>query len=104
MAERYKTEIDPVTGYPKEDKPLDPTKVVHLTGQKERAEVLKASIASETGQAVLLKIQEHLMSRVSALMRDDPESRVLMKLLVDMGITVNIGQMAVQRLMKMVTK
>ena len=103
MTER-KTEIDPVTGYPKEEKPLDPTKVVKLGEQRQRAELLKASIASETGQTVLFKIQEHLLLRVKKLMDEDPECKVLVKLLRDMEITIDMGQIAVTRLMRTVNK
>lgn len=101
----YTAEIDPVTGYPREKKSLDTSRAtIRLSEQKGRAELLKASLASETGQEVLRKIEEHLSMRIKKLMAEDPECKVLVKLLLDMGVTINLGDVAVQKLMKMVTK
>ncbi len=101
---KFATEIDPVSGYPKEDKPLDSSKSAVLLERQARAELLKASIASETGQTLLGYIQEVLLARVKVLMENDAESKSLVKILTNMGLTIDIGQEAVNRLMKKVIK
>ncbi len=104
MADAYKTKIDPVTGFPKEDKPLDPIRGSFLIDQQNKAELMKASIASESGQAMLRMVEEHLLMRVKILMNGDSECKVLIRILSDIGSTIDLGQVAVKRLMRMVTK
>lgn len=99
-------EVDPVTGYPKEETEKDGNveKYNRLNEQKGRSDQLQDSLSSETGQMVLNKIQEHLLLRVNKLIDEDAECRVLKKLLMDMSVTINIGAKAVEGLMKLVMK
>lgn len=99
-------EVDPVTGYPKEEteKNGNIEKYNRLSVQKGKSDQLQDSLNSETGQVVLNKIQEHLLTRVNKLIDEDAECRVLKRLLVDMGITINIGAKAVEGLMRLVMK
>jgi hypothetical protein len=99
-------EVNPVTGYPKEEIEKDGSieRYNRLNDQKGRSDQLQDSLNSETGQLVLQKIQEHLLLRVNKLIDEDAECRVLKKLLVDMGITINIGAKAVEGLMRLVMK
>jgi len=98
--------VDPVSGMPSEtiERPIDANRLAKLEEQKGRADQLKASIASETGQAVLNKIEEHLLARINQLIEGDGECRVLKKLLTDMGLTFSAGEMAVKNLMRLVAK
>lgn len=99
-------EVNPVTGYPKEDTEKDSSveRYNRLTDQKGKSDQLQDSLSSETGQMVLNKIQEHLLSRVNELIEADPQCKALKRLLVDMGITINIGAKAVEGLMRLVMK
>jgi hypothetical protein len=101
-------EVDPVTGMPidSEEKAEKKNAIEYgkLNAQKAKSDQLSASLASETGQTVLHKIQEHLLMRVNELMEADPQCKALKRLLVDMGITINIGEKAVEGLMRLVIK
>lgn len=99
-------EVNPVTGYPKEETERNGNieKYNRFNEQKGRADQLQESLASETGQMVLHKIQEHLLARVNKLIDEDAECRVLKKLLIGMGIEINIGEKAVEGLMRLVMK
>lgn len=99
-------EVDPVTGLPKEETEKDGNvaRYNRLTDQKARSDQLNESLNSETGQMVLHKIQEHLLMRVNKLIDEDAECKALKRLLVDMGVTINIGEKAVEGLMKLVMK
>ena len=99
-------EVNPVTGYPKEESEKDGNveKYNRLNDQKGRSDQLQESLSSETGQMVLHKIQEHLLIRVNKLIDEDAECKVLKKLLLDMGITISLGKKAVENLMRLVMK
>lgn len=98
-------EVDPVTGYPKEGAGItDLSKYNRFNEQKTKSDQLQESLSSETGQMVLNKIQEHLLARVNKLIDEDSECGALKRLLVDMGVTINIGQKAVEGLMRLVVK
>jgi len=99
-------EVDPVTGYPKEEieKIANVDRYNRLNDRKARSDQLQGSLNSDTGQAVLNKIQEHLLVRVNKLIDEDAECRTLKKLLVGMGIEINIGEKAVEGLMRLVMK
>lgn len=99
-------EVDPVTGLPKEEvaKTENIEKYQRLNDQKARSDQLQESLSSETGQMVLHKIQEHLLQRVNELIEADPQCKALKRLLVDMGITINIGEKAVEGLMRLVMR
>ena len=100
-------EVDPVTGQPKvsvtaED--ADRAKYDRLLAQKSKADQLAESLASERGQRVINKIEEHLLSRVNKLIDEDGECKALKRLLIDMGITINVGEVAVRNLTRLVMK
>jgi len=100
-------EVDPVTGQPK---------VAYVTSkeqserydrylaQKGKSDELSESLASDQGQLVINKIQEHLLARVNKLMEEDGECRALKRVLVDMGITVSMGELAVRNLTRLLIK
>jgi len=99
-------EVDPVTGQPKEisenKKPNE--KYERFMAQKLKADQLSDDINSSGGQLVLHKIEEHLLMRVNKLIDEDGECKALKKVLQDMGINLNIGEMAVKGLMRLVAK
>ena len=107
-------EVNPVTGYPKEETEKDGNveKYNRLNDLKGRSDQLQDSLNSETGQMVLNKIQEHLLAGMNEFIDADPKDLVaiqarckaLKRLLVDMGITINIGAKAVEGLMRLVMK
>lgn len=99
-------EVDPVSGLPKEEagKIANLERYNRLNDQKTRSDQLRESLNSETGKTVLNKIQEHLLARVNELIEGDPQCKALKRLLVDMGITVSVGERAVEGLMKLVIK
>ena len=101
-------EVNPVTGMPIDPEEISEKKSAEkyerFNSQKARSDQLQASLSSETGQTVLNKIQEHLLIRVNELMEADPQCKALKRLLVDMGITINIGEKAVEGLMRLVIK
>ncbi len=99
-------EVDPVSGLPREEvaKVANIERYNRLNDQKARSDQLQEGLGSETGQTVLNKIQEHLLTRVNELIDADPQCKALKRLLVDMGITVNMGTKAVEGLMKLVMK
>ena len=99
-------EVDPATGLPKEtvERKEDVNRFNRLDGQKARSEQLLADIGSEKGQLIINKIKEHLLNRITKLMNEDGECKSLSRLLVDMGVTVQMGEDAVEKLAKMLTK
>ena len=99
-------EVDPVTGLPIEaiEKKSDTEKVARLDAQKRRSDELVDGLLSDKGQIILNKIQDHLLNRVNKLINEDGECLALKKLLVDMGLEINIGEMAVDRLLKLVIR
>jgi hypothetical protein len=99
-------ETDPVTGMPKETvgNKSDIEIYNRLDGQRARADQLRDDIGSQEGQAVLNKIKEHLLGRINKLMDEDGECRALKKVLIDIGVTLNMGQVAIERIMRLVEK
>ena len=99
-------EVDPVTGMPKieTEKKSEVEKFNRLDGQRSRSDQLLDDLSSEKGTLILNKIKEHLLIRVNKLMDEDGECRALKKLLIDMGVTLNLGEMAINKLMKLVSK
>ena len=98
--------VDPATGQPIQEveKARDIEKYGRLNDQKAKADQLRADLDSEGGQTVLNCIQEQLLVRVNQFIKEDPECKALYKLIVGMGLTVNIGEKAVQGLMRMLVK
>jgi len=101
-------EVDIVTG-----SPIDPveaemkrnaSKYNHLNDQKARSDQLSESLKSEVGQTVLYKIEEQLLSRVNVLISKDEQCLALKKLLVNMGIELDVGKRAVEGLMRLVVR
>ena len=100
-------EVDPVTGQPKVSVPIedaDKAKYERLIAQKSKADQLAESLASERGQRVINKIEEHLLNRVNKLIDEDGECRSLKRLLIDMGITINVGEVAVRNLTRLLIR
>jgi len=99
-------ETDPATGMPKSEmeKKSNVERFNRLSEQKGRSDQLVEDINTEKGQLVLHKIQEHLLTRVNKLIDEDGECRALKKLLLTMGVEISMGDMAVERLMKLVMK
>ena len=99
-------EVDPVTGQPKSstEKGVSPERYDRLLGQKGKADQLSGDIESEKGQLILNKIQEHLLNRVNKFIDEDGECRALKRVLIDMGMTLNIGEIAVKNIMRLVAK
>jgi len=99
-------EVDPATGLPKVEmeKKANVERFNRLSEQKAKSDQLVEDIGTEKGQLILHKIQEHLLNRVNKLIDEDGECKSLKKLLIDMGVTISVGDMAVERLMRLVMK
>jgi hypothetical protein len=99
-------EVDPASGMPKEtiESLSALNKFNRAESQKAKYNQLMEDISSEKGQFILYKIKEHLLVRVNKLMDEDGECRALKKLLIDMGVTLNLGEMAIDKLMKLVSR
>ncbi len=99
-------ETDPATGMPKSEveKKSNVERFNRLSEQKAKSDQLVEDIGTEKGKLILHKIQEHLLTRVNKLIDEDGECKALKRLLIDMGVTISIGDMAVERLMKLVMK
>ena len=99
-------QVDPATGLPisEVERKSDIEAFNRLSNQKAKSDQLKEDINSEKGQLVLNKIKEHLLNRVNKLIEEDGECKALKKLLIDMGLQINVGEMAADRLMRLVIK
>ena len=99
-------ETDPVTGLPKSEveKKSDIEAFNRLSNQKAKSDLLISDINSEKGQIVLNKIKENLLTRANKLIDEDGECKALKKVLIDMGLQINVGEMAADRLMRLVTR
>ena len=99
-------EVDPASGLPisQVEKKSDMERFNRLDVQRAQSDQLVNDLGTEKGQLVLNKIQEHLLKRVNRLIDEDGECKALKRLLVDMGVTISVGDMAVERLMKLVMK
>lgn len=99
-------EVDPVTGLPKveTEKKSEVEKFNRLDAQRSRSDQLLDDLSSERGTLVLNKIKEHLLARVNKLIEEDGECKAMKRILVDMGVTINIGEMAIEKLMRLVVK
>lgn len=99
-------EVDPASGLPisQVEKKSDIERFNRFDVQRAQSEQLINDLDTEKGQLILNKIREHLLSRVNKLIDEDGECKALKRLLVDMGVTISVGEMAVERLMKMVMK
>ena len=95
-------EVDIPSGLPKEaiDK-KDSDKISHLETRKTKSQELMADLVSDSGKTIINKIKEHLLMRVNKLMDEDPECKTLKKLLVEMGVEVNMGEEAIDRLTRL---
>ncbi len=98
-------EVDPVTGDPKipEDK-KDTKNEARFNVLKGKADQLAGDVASEKGQMILNMMQSHLLARINELIKADGQCMGIIKILTDMGITLDFGQMATEKLMQMVMK
>ena len=98
--------VDPTTGLPKEviEGKRQMELALKLEAQKGKSQELSNDIGSEQGQFILSKIKEHFLSRVNELISNDERCMAYKKLLIDMGVQINMGEFAVERLMKLVEK
>jgi hypothetical protein len=102
----YAVEVDIVTGEPifPGEKQVNPDLLRHLEDSRAKADQLKSSLATEKGQDLLHLIQQQLATRINKLIDEDGECKALKKLLMDMGVTINLGERASERLLRMVMK
>ena len=100
------TEVYAVTGLPKvaTEKSISQEALNRLGEQKDRGEQLFAALNTDSGKEIVNKIHAQLMNRVNELAANDPACMVLKRLLIDLGITVDLGKVAADRLTNMVTK
>ena len=99
-------EVDPASGIPKSEieKPSTVEKYNRLSEQKARSDQLRADLDSENGRTLINCIRDQLLNRVNHLIESDPESMALKKLITSMGLTLNIGEKAVDSLIKILIK
>ncbi len=99
-------EVDPATGFPKVEmeKKSNMERLNRLDEQKVQSDRLVSDLNTEQGQLILNKIKQQLLNRVNKLIDEDGECKALKRLLIDMGVTISVGDMAVERLMKLVMK
>jgi hypothetical protein len=98
--------VDPVSGLPQVE-PIGTTNQSLLDrfgAQKAKADLLLHEVESEKGKEILNKIHAHLMARVNELVNNDGECKALKRLLIDMGVTIDVGKVAADRLVSLVTK
>ena len=100
------TEVDPATGMPKVevDKPTSQITIDRLGAQKAKADELISDVNSERGQEIINKIHLHLMTRINKLIDDDGECKALKRILIDLGLTIDMGKLAADKLRNMVIK
>lgn len=106
MKDEYATYIDIVTGLPisPSDKAKDIENFGKLESNKGRGDQLQAALSSDPGQTLLNEIQETLMNRINTLVNEDAECKALKRLLVNMGVKLDLGKKASERLMRLVVK
>ena len=96
-------EIDAKTGLPK--RVIDKEKQSEAIGrlEKNRADAIRMEddLSSEKGQMLCNLIQEHLLERIDKFVDEDPECRILKKLLIKMGMVINFGKQATDRIMSL---
>jgi len=99
-------EVDPVSGLPKTEAGGTTNQVLldRFGAQKAKADQLLRDVDSEGGREILNKIHANLMTRVNELAINDGECRALIKLLTGMGMTIDVGKFAADKLVKLVTK
>ncbi len=106
-------EIDPVTGLPKNTEVDEGTGLLRergrvgdigpddrLQAQKGRGDQMQEALSSEKGQLVIRKIEEQFLARVSELINGDGECKAFMRVLRAIGSDLNMGEVAVGRLMR----
>lgn len=100
------TDVDPASGMPRSEveKPSSQATLDRLGAQKAKADQLISDVNSERGQEILNKIHLHLMTRINKLIEEDGECRSLKRLLVDLGVTIDMGKLAADKLRNMVIK
>ncbi len=99
-------EVDPATGQPVEiiNRAKNLERIQSLESKAAQAKELKEDIESERGQLILNRIQQQLLSRVNTLIDNDEQCKVMKTLLAGLGVEINLGQKAVDSLMKLVVR
>jgi ribosomal protein S25 len=99
-------EVDQVTGLPlsvvEQDKKAE--KYAQANEKKAKADQLRADLESEAGKSVLSCIEEQFLNRVNKLISEDPECVAYKKIIVSMGVTLQLGEKAVKDLMTLLIK
>ena len=98
-------DIDPASGLPKEmvQEKRDLGRINRLENLKARSRELTDDLQSEGG-AVINRIKEHFLVRVNTLIVNDPECMAYKKLLDDMKMEISMGEVATERLLRLVTR
>lgn len=100
------TDVDPASGMPisEIEKPSNQAALDRLGTQKAKADQLISDVNSERGQEILNKIHLHLMTRINKLIDEDGECKALKRVLIDLGLTIDMGKLAADKLRNMVIK
>lgn len=94
------TDIDPVTGYPRE---MDAaTRAAERKNRKESqakedAKFLSA-VSSEAGEALISMVRGKLHERVEQVLKEDPQSRIYLEILATLRVRKGIAERALQTL------
>ena len=100
------TDVDPATGMPisEVEKPSNQATLDRMSNQKAKADQVISDVNSERGKEIINKILEHFTLRVNTLITEDGECKSLRRVLVDLGLTIDMGKLAADKLRNMVIK
>ncbi len=100
------TDVDPASGMPRVEmeKPSSQATLDRLSNQKAKADQLISDVNSERGKEIINKILDHFMLRVNTLIAEDGECKSLKRVLVDLGLTIDMGKLAADKLRNIVIK
>ncbi len=100
------TDVDPASGMPRSEveKPQSQATLDRLGAQKAKADQLISDVNSDRGREIINKILDHFTLRVNKLIEEDGECKSLKRVLVDLGLTIDMGKLAADKLRNMVIK
>jgi len=100
------TDVDPASGMPvsEVERPISQSTLDRLGAQKAKADQLISDVNSERGQEIINKIHLHLMTRINKLVDEDGECKALKRILIDLGLTIDMGKLAADKLRNMVIR
>lgn len=95
------TDIDPVTGYPREMNAA--ARAVERKNReesqaKEDAKFLSA-VSSDAGKTLIAMVRNKLHDRVEQVLKEDPQTRVYLEILSTLRVRKGIAEQALQTLM-----